>query len=367
MRVAQLWLSGFRSYEELSLELPPGLTAIVGPNGQGKTNILEAIGWLASMRSFRGAGNDALVRTDAAAAVARAEVVAGDRPTMIEAEIARTGRSRVLVNRQRLPRARDLVGHLRVTVFSPDDLALVKGAPAVRREWLDDLLVASNPRNDRLRTEFERVLRQRNALLKQAGGRLVPEVAATLDVWDHKLAAAGDALGEVRAAALVELTDEITAAYRRIAGGVPDRAAVQVRYDAAWRGPGLAEELERARRDDVRRGTTTVGPHRDEVLLAVDALPARTQRSQGEQRSLALALQLAAHRWVTRVTGATPVLLLDDVFSELDERRCRALLDELPAVQTLLTSAVGVPAGTAPELVVDVLDGRAVARGPVAG
>lgn len=362
MRVAQLWLTDFRSYEALDLALPPGLTAIVGENGQGKTNVLEAVAWLASMRSFRGAGNESLVRTGHDTAIVRAEVVAGARTTLVEAEVAATGRSRVLVNRQRLPRARDLLGHLRVTVFSPDDLALVKGPPAGRRDWLDDLLVASNPRNDRVRGDFERILRQRNALLKQAGGRLSPDVASTLDVWDTKLAAAGDALGAARAAALDELTGEIASAYRRIARGGPDRGVVGVRLDAPWRAPGLAESLAQARQDDLRRGTTTVGPHRDEIVLEIDGLASRTQRSQGEQRSLALALQLAAHRWVTAITATTPVLLLDDVFSELDEHRCRALLDELPAVQTLLTSAVGVPAGIRPELVVDVHDGLAAPR-----
>jgi DNA replication and repair protein RecF len=362
MRVAQLWLTDFRSYNELDLALPAGLTAIVGHNGQGKTNILEAVGWLATMRSFRGAANEALVRDGAERAIARAEVVAGSRPTLIEAEIARVGRNRVQVNRQRLPRARDLLGHLRVTVFSPDDLALVKGGPALRRDWLDEVLVSATPRHDRLCTDLERVLRQRNALLKQAGGRLAPELEATLDVWDHKLSAVGDQLGEARAAALAELAPRIGEAYRRIAGDRSGPAEVGVRYEAPWRGDGLAVALGRARQDDVRRATTTVGPHRDDLVLDIDGLPARTHRSQGEQRSLALALQLAAHRHVEAVTSTSPVLLLDDVFSELDEQRSAALLSQLPAVQTLLTSAVGVPEGTQPELVVDVTKGRALAR-----
>jgi DNA replication and repair protein RecF len=362
MRVARLWLTDFRSYTTLDLELPAGLTAIVGHNGQGKTNILEAVGWLATMRSFRGAANDALVRDGEERAIARAEVLSGSRTALIEAEIARAGRNRVQVNRQRLPRARDLVGHLRVVVFSPDDLALVKGGPAVRRAWLDDVLVAASPKNDRLCTDLERVVRQRNALLKQAAGRLTAEIGATLEVWDHKLAALGDALGEVRSATLAGLAPRIGEAYHRIAGDVGGSDAVGVCYDAPWRGDGLRAALERARNDDVRRGTTTVGPHRDDVLLDIDGLPSRSHRSQGEQRSLALSLQLAAHRHVEAVTSTTPVLLLDDVFSELDDRRSSALLAELPAVQTLLTSAVGVPAGTRPELVVAVEAGRAVPR-----
>ena len=362
MRVSPLWLADFRSYADLELTFPPGITAIVGQNGQGKTNILEAIGWLATMRSLRGAANESMVRDGASTAIARAEVVVSDRPTMIEAEIARAGRSRVLVNRQRLPRARDLVGHLRVTVFSPDDLGLVKGAPSLRRAWIDDVLVAAAPKNDRLCTDYERVLKQRNALLKQAGGRRSPDIESTLDVWDTKLAAAGDALGAARAHSLDALSGLIGDAYRRIADTEPGQAEVTVHYDAPWRIAGLAEELTRWRADDIRRATTTVGPHRDDVGLAVDAMAARTHRSQGEQRSLALALQLAAHRHVEAVTGTTPVLLLDDVFSELDEHRSRALLSELPAVQTIVTSAIGVPIGTHPELVIDVGHGRAVPR-----
>lgn len=362
MRVARLWLTDFRSYDSLELVLPPGLTAIVGDNGQGKTNILEAIGWLATLRSLRGAANDALVRDGAERAIARAAVVVGSRTSLLEAEIARAGRNRVQINRQRLTRARDLVGHLRVTVFSPEDLALVKGAPALRRAWLDDVVVAAAPQRDRLCTDLERVLRQRNALLKQAAGRLSPEVAATLDVWDHKLALLGDQLGAVRAEALEALGPRIDHAYRHIAAGRRGAGVVGVRYDAPWRGEGLAVALTRARGDDVRRGTTTVGPHRDDVIFDVDGLAARTHRSQGEQRSLALSLQLAAHRYVESMTDTSPVLLLDDVFSELDDHRARSLLAELPAVQTLLTSAVGVPVGTSPELVVEIEQSQARIR-----
>lgn len=358
MQVTQIWLADFRSYKSLDLELPAGLTAIVGNNGQGKTNVLEAVGWLATMGSFRGATNDALVRDGADTAIARAEVLSGDRRGSIEAEIARTGRSRVLVNKQRLPRARDLLGQLRVTVFAPDDLFLVKGGPSGRRLWLDGVVVGVDARNDRVRSDYEKVLRQRNALLKQAGGRLTSDIASTLDVWDSKLSAAGDRLGQLRDEVVGGLASDVDAAYAHIAG----RATVTMEYEAPWRPMGLAAALEQSRADDIRRGVTTVGPHRDEVGLAIDGLAARTHRSQGEQRSLALALQLASHRLVERSTGSSPVLLLDDVFSELDDGRARALLDQLPAVQTLLTSAVGVPEGTHPDLVVEVRDGQANRR-----
>ena len=359
MRVEHLWLSDYRSYSSVDLELPSGLTAVLGRNGQGKTNLLEAVGWLATMASFRGAPTDALVHRDAERAIVRAIVDDAGRSTRIEAELARNGRNRVLVNGSRPARSRDLLGHLRVTVFTPDDLALVKGGPAERRRLLDDALVALSVRNDRVRADYERVLKHRNALLKQLGGRLSPDAAATLEVWDAKLADAGDRLGDARAELVARLTPQLQTAYVTLA---PQTADVSVAYDAPWREQGLAVALSAARTEELRRGQTLVGPHRDDLVLAIDGLSARTHRSQGEQRSLALALRLAAHREIEATTGSTPVLLLDDVFSELDEFRSAALLGSLPAVQTLLTSASGLPAGIRPEMVVDIDGGIARAR-----
>jgi DNA replication and repair protein RecF len=359
MSVDQLWLNDYRSYSQLELCFPPGVTAILGPNGQGKTNILEAIGWLATMSSFRGAPTDALVRDGASSAIVRARIDADGREALIEAELAPGGRNRVQVNRNRLRRARDLLGSLRVTVFAPDDLDLVKGGPAGRRVLLDDALVSVQPRADRIRTDYERVLRHRNALLRQCAGRLTPEIAATLDVWDSKLTTAGEQLGAARSALVDALRPVVRDAYVALA---PDVAEVSLDYDAPWRHDGLAIALTAARRDEVRRGVTLVGPHRDDLVLRIDAMPARTHRSQGEQRSLALALRLAVHRHVMAVTATTPVLLLDDVFSELDAGRSAALLASLPAGQTLLTSATGLPPLAAPDLVVDVTAGTAATR-----
>jgi DNA replication and repair protein RecF len=214
-------------------------------------------------------------------------------------------------------------------------------------------------RNDRVRTDYERVLKHRNALLKQLGGRLSPDAAATLEVWDTKLADAGDRLGAARADLVTRLTPQLQHAYVTLA---PQTAEVSVVYEAPWREGGLAPALVAARSEELRRGQTLVGPHRDDLVLAIDGLSARTHRSQGEQRSLALALRLATHREIEASTGSTPVLLLDDVFSELDEFRSTALLGSLPAVQTLLTSASGLPTGIRPEMVVDIEAGTARAR-----
>jgi DNA replication and repair protein RecF len=354
MRLDRVWLTDFRSYPSAEIVLAPGLTALLGDNGQGKTNVLEAIAWLATLSSFRGAPTDALIRQGAPSAVIRAEGRRDDRPVLIEAELVTGGRNRVLVNRQPLKRARDLLGALRVSVFAPDDLDLVKGGPGSRRRFLDDALVASHPRYDALRSEVDKVLKQRNALLKGSGGRLDESGAFTLDVWDAKLVEAGGALASARQNLLARLGPVLSDTYDAVALGP---AEVSATYVAEWAGSGLAEALAAARKDDLRRGVSTVGPHRDDVDLRLGGLPSRTHASQGEQRSLALALRLAAHHVITEVTGSAPVLLLDDVFSELDPDRSDALLANLPAGQTLLTSASGLPPRAQPDLVLHVRDG----------
>jgi DNA replication and repair protein RecF len=354
VRLGRLWLTDFRNYTSAELQPAPGLTALIGDNGEGKTNVLEAIGYLATLTSFRGAPRDALVRTTCDRSIVRAEVERDGRTALIEAEIPMAGRDRVLVNRQPLRRSRDLLGTFRATVFSPDDLALVKGGPGERRRLLDDALVACAPRHDATRNDLERVLRQRSTLLKQAGGRLTPEVASTLEVWDAKLAELGDRWGDARLDMVEWLQPRLEAAYDAVA---PRPAGVEVAYDAPWRAEGLAAALTAARHDDLRRGVCTVGPHRDELTLSIDGRPARTHASQGEQRSLALGLRLAVHLLVGEAAGSSPVLLLDDVLSELDPARSEALLHALPAGQALLTSAGPLPAAARPDLLLRVRDG----------
>lgn len=358
MRLRSLWLTDFRNYANAELDFASGLTAVVGSNGEGKSNLLEAVGYLATLGSFRGAPTEALVRRGASVAVVRADGVRDDRDVLIEAEIVPSGRGRVQVNRQRLARARDLLGALRVTVFSPDDLTLVKGGPAERRRYLDDTLVSLQPRNDAMRTELERVLRQRNALLRQAGGRLTPDVETTLDVWDTKLIDVGELFADQRIALIDRLRPVLAQTYVEVAGA---EVAVDVRYESAWRSDGLAVALQNARRDELRRGVSLVGPHRDDLALSIADLPARTHASQGEQRSLALAMRLAAHAVVTEAVGEPPILLLDDVFSELDPDRSHALVEHLPKGQAILTTASGLPPGAVPEQVVRVEDGRIIA------
>jgi DNA replication and repair protein RecF len=358
MIVEHLELVDFRNYPALSIALHRGTTAVIGDNGHGKTNLVEALGYLASLSSFRGVPNDVLVRHGADAAVVRASVRQDDgRETLIEARIAGGGRSVVQVNRQRLRRARDLLGTIRVTVFSPDDLELVKGGPGARRRYLDDVLISLAVKYDALRLDLDRIVTQRNRLLKQAGRVLSPEIASTLDVWDERFASVGEQFGHARAALVERLTPHVRSAYDELAGDV---TPMELRYDPTWRATGLAVALESARAEDVRRGVSTVGPHRDDLVISLRGLPSRTHASQGEQRTLALALRLAAHRLVAERTGAAPLLVLDDVLSELDHGRAVALLAALPAGQVVITSATPLPSDARADWSIRVVDGTAV-------
>ena len=358
MFVERLELVDFRNYRDASFALTPGVTAVVGQNAQGKTNVAEALGFLATLDSFRRVPTVALVREGAESAIVRAVVRHEDtRDLLIEVQIQRQGRTQVLVNKQRLVRTRDLLGYIRVSVFSPDDLELVKGAPSERRRFLDDTLVSLAVKNDALRLELDRVLRQRNTLLRQAGGRLSEDIAFSLDVWDEKLAAVGDDMGRERASLIAQLQPRVEQAYQHLAGR---SLAVGMGYEPAWRRTGLRSALANARTDDVRRGVSTVGPHRDEVELSLGALPARTHASQGDMRSLALSLRLAAHGLVTERTGMSPLLILDDVLSELDPGRCAALLTHLPVGQVVITTASPLPDSALPDRIIRIESGRIV-------
>jgi DNA replication and repair protein RecF len=355
--VATLELVDFRCFRALTTRFTPGLTVLSGANGEGKTSMLEAVCWAARGRSFRRVPDAALVRSGTDGAVLRTELVDTDRRVTLAAELHAHGRSRVLLNGQPVARRRDLVDHLRVTVFTPDDLQLVKGGPSERRWFLDEILGSIAPRYDRARSDYERVLRQRNALLK--GGVRDADAKATLAVFDEQLVASGSELVRGRLGLADRLTGPTAQAYARLAG----TSTVEARYLADWHNAPLepadrervahllATAVERERPREIERRVTLVGPHRDEWLLGIDGRDARTHASQGEQRSLALALRLAGHTAVQEATGRTPVLLLDDVFSELDDRRAEALVELLPHGQTLLTTAGHVPRVVSPDRV----------------
>jgi DNA replication and repair protein RecF len=344
MEFTWIELHGFRSYQELRLEPDPLINVFVGPNGAGKTNLLEAAAYLTSLRSFRKVPDEALINDLVEAAVVRGEVAHAGSTSLIEVEMPRDGRRRVRVNGHRPARSTDLLGHVRGIIFLPDDLDIVKRGPAYRRDFLDAVAVQLWPGAYLDQQEYERALRQRNTLLRQ-GGRQVD--GPTLSVWDERLSQAGGKLMVRRARAAEVLAAKIAATYGQLA---PADAPVAIRYSSKWGGSlesfeadhstGLLKKaFEESRRADMERKVTTMGPHRDEPGFTIEGRDARTKASQGEQRSLALSLRLASHAAVEEATGEPPLLLLDDVFSELDMDRAEALANLLPKAQTFITTA----------------------------
>jgi len=353
VHLRRLAVADFRSWERAELDLEPGVSVLVGPNGVGKTNLVEAVGYLATLGSHRVAGDAPLVRRGAERAVARATVVHEGRELTVELEIAPGRANRARVNRAPVARPRDVLGILRTVLFAPEDLALVRGDPAERRRFLDDLLVARRPRFAAVRADYDRVLKQRSALLKtaRAGGGTD---LRTLDVWDGHLARHGAALLAGRLELVAGLAAPATAAFAEVA---PSSAPIALVYrsspdglltaDADALEPLLLDALTRVRRQEVERGVCLVGPHRDDLELRLGDGPAKGYASHGESWALALALRLASYRLLC-ADGVEPVLILDDVFAELDDRRRRALAGVAArAEQVLVTAAVAddVPAG----------------------
>ncbi|MFF2790310.1 DNA replication/repair protein RecF [Streptomyces sp. NPDC058049] len=366
MHVSHLSLADFRSYARAEVPLDPGVTAFVGPNGQGKTNLVEAIGYLATLGSHRVSSDAPLVRMGADRAIIRAAVTQGERQQLVELELNPGRANRARINRSSQVRPRDVLGIIRTVLFAPEDLALVKGDPGERRRFLDELVTARSPRMAAVRSDYERVLKQRNTLLKSAamarrhGGRSLD--LSTLDVWDQHLARVGAELLAQRLdliATLLPLADKayeqlapgggpLGLAYKSSAGEPVDSGAARTRetlYEV------LLAALAEVRKQEIERGVTLVGPHRDDMVLRLGELPAKGYASHGESWSYALALRLASYE-LLRSEGSEPVLILDDVFAELDTRR-RERLAELvaPGEQVLVTAAVdddvpGVLVGT---------------------
>jgi DNA replication and repair protein RecF len=344
--VRYLELADFRIFRAVQIDLEPeGTTVITGSNGTGKTSVLEALAYLGTRRSFRRAPPEAMVRTGAESAIVRAELEAPDSPTLVEAQILPAGRSRTRVNRKAVNGRRELGAAAPCTIFSPEDLVIVSGGPKGRRDVLDDALAVLDAEGARAADETERVLRQRAALLRQSGGRAGTEVTATLDVWDQRLADAGKVLVAARERLVTDLDPLVATAYSHLAG-VGDTVLTVQRYIRSWEGD-LLDALGASRTSDLRRGVNTVGPHRDDLLLEIEGREARTHASQGEQRCMALALRLGVHQLIRTRTALVPTLLLDDVFSELDPARSRALVAELPGGQSILTTAAPLPEGIA--------------------
>ena len=358
MYVRRLELVDFRSYPRLAVDLEPGGTVLVGPNGVGKTNLVEALGYVATLGSHRVATDAPLVRAGAERAVIRCAIVHDGRELLVELEIVPGKANRARLGRSPVRRARDVLGALRLVLFAPEDMELVRGDPAERRRYLDDLLVARQPRYAGVRADYDRVVKQRNALLRTAylnrkvGGSRGGDLS-TLDVWDAHLARHGAELLAGRLELVDALAPHVAKAYDAVAAG---KGAAGMAYRSGL-GEGLSPDrpalaaallaaLAEARTGEVDRGVTLVGPHRDDLLLTLGPLPAKGYASHGESWSYALALRLAAYD-LLRADGIEPVLVLDDVFAELDAGR-RERLAELVggAGQLLVTCAVAadVPA-----------------------
>lgn len=363
MHVSHLTLHHFRSYDDLDVSLSTGVTAFIGRNGHGKTNIVEAVDYLSRLSSHRVAHDAPLVKQGADQAVVRAAVVKGGRTALLEVEINPGRANRARINRSPVPRARDIVGLVRTVLFSPEDLALVKGDPAERRRFLDDLMVLRTPRLTGVKADYDRVLKQRNALLKNAASDrrgTGDYFESTLAVWDEQLVALGAELIEVRAGLVADLAPLVGSAYAAVAAGSraeAGRTEATVTYQPSvplpedGDRPGIEEAFRRVladrRREEVQRGITLVGPHRDELVLAVGTLPVKGYASHGESWSFALALRLASYD-LLRADGDDPILILDDVFAELDVQRRERLADLVAgAEQVLVTAAVDADVPTA--------------------
>lgn len=355
MYIEELSLSQFRNYEQASLKLAPsGVTLFVGPNGSGKSNLLEAVAYLATLKSFRGAPAAVMVRVGQPRAVLAARVRRENRIVDVSAEITLSGSGRLTVNRQPVRRSADFAGLLHVIVFCPDDLEIVKAGPSVRREFLDALLVEVSPPSASLLASFDRALRQRNALLRSASGVMSGGMRRVLEAWDAQVAETGEALARARR----QLVDALAPRAREAYGGLGGTEAAELAYDKTWASP-LLESLQSCLAEDLRLGVTTAGPHRDDLHLLLGGMPARVQASQGQQRTLALALRLAAYDLVAASCGSAPVMVLDDVFSELDGQRAAALAASLPESQVLVATAGPAPPGLRAVACVEVRAGTA--------
>ncbi len=358
MHVTHLQLVDFRNYAQADVALQAGPVLFIGRNGQGKTNLVEAIAYAGTASSHRVATDQALIRAGAEAAVIRARVQHDDRAIVIELQLNRSSPNRAQVNGSAV-RMRELPRYFTSVLFAPEDLALVRADPGVRRDFLDALVVQRTPRLASVVADYERVVRQRNSLLKSArASRLRPEQLTTLDVWDDRLIDLGTQLITARAEVVELLRPHVAQAYSAVAGEdhrtrIALRLSIHGSADDAFPAEQVADtaeltEMFRARvgerrRDELDRAVTLVGPHRDDLVLELNGLPARGYASHGESWSYALALKLASAEVLRAdAVAGDPVLILDDVFAELDHGRRERLADAVGAYeQVLITAAVG--------------------------
>ncbi len=336
MEVKSITLDNFRNLRHLELDLSPRTTFILGNNGQGKTNIVEGIYFAIRNRSFRVPYRESLILDGEDFLKARSDILDQGRSLDTEVLLQRTGESYFKVNSKALRSFQSLLTLFPTVVFQPEDLILVKGSPSVRRELLDELIVMQGKKSSGNVLLFERVLQQRNSLLKQAHGKLSQDVQDTLSVWDDRLSTTGEDLASLRENVLAELSSWLVEAYSIIAKESLD---LTLKYRRSWSGD-LLEALNRSHAADLQRGSTTLGPHRDELDFLIGGKVARYHASQGEARAIAVAIRLAMILYLQQKLGTIPVVFLDDVTSELDEERVKRLFDSIPKAQVLVTGTI---------------------------
>jgi len=368
LHVKRLSLTDFRNYRGAELELEPGVTVFVGPNGQGKTNLVESLGYLATLGSHRTSVDSAMIRAGSDAAVIRALLRHIDRELLIEVQLNRGAANRAQVNRSAV-RTRELPRYFSSVLFAPEDLALVRGEPSTRRRFIDELLIQRAPRLAGVQADYARIVTQRNSLLKSARAQRVKESQlSTLEIWDERLVELGSELIDRRAELVAELADPLRSAYQAVAG-VDQQPRISQRLSILGAGgddddvdaggrvsirpaavstsgsetrDAFRTALAAVRRKELERGLTLVGPHRDDLLFELNELPAKGYASHGESWSFALALRLASAQLLrAQSVIGDPVLVLDDVFAELDAARRRALAHAIADFeQVLITAAV---------------------------
>jgi DNA replication and repair protein RecF len=362
MLVKHLTLSHFRNHENTDLPLNPGINLLVGRNGQGKTNLVEAIGYLATLASHRVAGYQPLIQFEQPQAIIRALVSHADRDVLVEVELNRDAPNRSRVNKAEPKRLRDALGVVQTVIFAPEDLDIVKKDPSNRRDYIDRLVIQISPRFAGVYTDYERVLKQRNTLLRtarQTGTR--GNALSTLDAWDESMIRLGSEIVSARLELIERLRPFLHSAYQQIADQ-NNEPTIEVRSsllaasiqdedeDLPYLPNQTREQIEQLYRDklaeirenELERGITLVGPHRDDLVLLLGGMPAKLYASHGESWSYALALRLASMQLLREETRTgDPILILDDVFAELDAQR-REKLAELVAdnEQVLITAAV---------------------------
>ena len=361
MRVTHLSLTDFRNYRTAEVPFAAGANLFVGRNGQGKTNLVESLGYLSTLGSHRVSSDQAMIRKDADSAIVRARIEHDSRELLVEVQLNRSSPNRAQVNRGAI-KPRELPRYFSSVLFAPEDLALVRGEPGIRRRFLDQLLIQRSPRFSAVIADYERVLKQRNTLLKSArASRVKADQLGTLDIWDERLVALGAELVDARLDLVARLSDPLVAAYRSVAGDdhhpklIPqltihgahvddedDDADTAVTSSAGDTADVFRGALAAVRAKELERGLTLVGPHRDDVLFELNGLPAKGYASHGESWSFALALKLASAELLRRESSTgDPVLILDDVFAELDQARRRMLATAVAGYeQVLITAAV---------------------------